>query len=128
MLESDCFSTTSEHEETPNVDKMIVLARNKDVKQIEDDVNNMSLAQKMLQKIIQEQRENLDSVAEKIDNNVDITTAANAALDAAEKKNNKRRNRIIALSVAGAAGAVLTGVVVAVKFNVHDKITDNKKT
>ena len=118
MLEPEPYPTTSDTEIEPllvsnpptcDLNQIIIAERNRDVKQIEQDIEHMSAAQKMLAKIVQEQSQQVDQIEANTSEASSMLKIANTALAESEKMANRRRKRNIIVGVVG--GVVALGVI-----------------
>ena len=125
MLEPEPDPTTSDREVEPllvtttsatDLNKAIIAERNREVKQIEEDLVHMSAAQRMLAKIVSEQGQQIDKVASNTEKSSNMLSVANEALAESEKSANSRRKRNIAIGVVGGVVglAVVGGTTVSV--------------
>lgn len=125
MLEPEPDPTTSDREVEPllvattsatDLNKAIIAERNKEVKQIEEDLVHMSAAQRMLAKIVSEQGQQIDQVASNTEKSSNMLSVANEALAESEKSANSRRKRNIVIGVVGGVVglAVVGGTTVSV--------------
>jgi hypothetical protein len=112
MLEPEISSTTSEQEDE-DIDTVMAIEKNKALRQLENDMTHLSLAQQMLLKITQEQNEKLDTASEHIEATTNITEAANQALFESEKMASERRKRNLFLGLVGGATVCIVGAVTA---------------
>lgn len=92
----------------PDFNATIIQERNKELQQIEEDLEHMSSAQKLLAKIVSEQGVEIDHSSDNISNASNLTEIANQSLLDGEKYANSIRKRNAIIGIIG--GAVVAAV------------------